>query len=152
MKYYIAYGSNLSVTQMAHRCPDAVPVGTAAIEGWQLVFRHYATIERSQYASVPVVVWRITDRDERRLDRYEGFPRYYVKQMFPVRVTALRTQETFDVEAMVYIMTPGRSPVIPPSMAYYDVIEDGYRHFDLDLCALRSALDDAIYRVFGSDE
>ncbi len=23
MKYYIAYGSNLSVEQMAHRCPDA---------------------------------------------------------------------------------------------------------------------------------
>lgn len=30
-KYYLAYGSNLSVAQMAQRCPDAVYVGTAVL-------------------------------------------------------------------------------------------------------------------------
>ena len=44
-KKYIAYGSNLSVRQMAHRCPDARIIGMAAIQDWKLVFRTHATIE-----------------------------------------------------------------------------------------------------------
>ena len=39
MKYYLAYGSNLSVRQMLHRCPDAVYVGTAEIPDYQLLFK-----------------------------------------------------------------------------------------------------------------
>lgn len=39
MKYYIAYGSNLSVKQMAHRCPDARIAGQAVLEGWELLFK-----------------------------------------------------------------------------------------------------------------
>ena len=34
-KKYIAYGSNLSVRQMAHRCPDARIIGMAAIQDWK---------------------------------------------------------------------------------------------------------------------
>ena len=30
-KYYIAYGSNLSVEQMVCRCPDVKVIGTAVI-------------------------------------------------------------------------------------------------------------------------
>ena len=37
-KYYIAYGSNLSVEQMAQRCPDARIVGQAVLEDWELAF------------------------------------------------------------------------------------------------------------------
>lgn len=32
-KYYIAYGSNLSVEQMAYRCPDAKIAGQAVLAG-----------------------------------------------------------------------------------------------------------------------
>ena len=43
-KYYIAYGSNLSVEQMADRCPDAKIAGQAVLAGWELLFRGCATI------------------------------------------------------------------------------------------------------------
>ena len=43
-KYYIAYGSNLSVEQMAYRCPDAKIAGQAVLAGWELLFRGCATI------------------------------------------------------------------------------------------------------------
>ena len=33
-RYYIAYGSNLSVIQMAIRCPDAKVAGTAVLKDW----------------------------------------------------------------------------------------------------------------------
>ena len=35
--YYLAYGSNLNVEQMKKRCPDAVVVGTAVLDGYRLM-------------------------------------------------------------------------------------------------------------------
>ena len=37
-KLYIAYGSNLSVEQMAVRCPDAEIMGKAVLKDWTLRF------------------------------------------------------------------------------------------------------------------
>ena len=48
-KYYIAYGSNLSVEQMADRCPDAKIAGQAVLAGWELLFRGCATIAPNRY-------------------------------------------------------------------------------------------------------
>lgn len=31
-KYYLAYGSNLNLEHMAHRCPNAKVVGTTILE------------------------------------------------------------------------------------------------------------------------
>ena len=52
-KYYLAYGSNLNVQQMKYRCPDAKPVGTAWIHGYQSLFKgsktgSYLTIEKTE--------------------------------------------------------------------------------------------------------
>ena len=49
-KLYIAYGSNMDEEQMAFRCPTAILVGTAIVEGYELMFKgsrtgSYATIE-----------------------------------------------------------------------------------------------------------
>ena len=38
-KYYLAYGSNLNIRQMALRCPTAKPVGTAVIKDYELLFK-----------------------------------------------------------------------------------------------------------------
>ena len=38
-KYYIAYGSNLSVEQMAVWCPDARVAGNTRLYGWQLLIK-----------------------------------------------------------------------------------------------------------------
>ena len=79
-KYYIAYGSNLSVEQMKIRTPDAVIVGTSILKDWRLLFRQFATIKKCKGYSVPVLVWKISGQDEKSLDRYEGYPRFYVKR------------------------------------------------------------------------
>lgn len=140
MKYYVAYGSNLSVDQMALRCPDATIVGKASLDGWRLVFRYHATIEPCEGSTVPVLVWAISERDEARLDRYEGYPRYYVKEYLSVPVQAPAGR--LNVRAMVYLMAPGQ-PVLPPSGGYYAIIEKGYSRFGFDLRILREALDNS---------
>lgn len=50
-RYYIAYGSNLDIRQMRWRCPTAKIVGTAAIHGYELLYKGsqtgaYLTIEK----------------------------------------------------------------------------------------------------------
>ena len=62
-KYYLAYGSNLSLLQMSFRCPNAIPVGTATLKDYELLFKgsltgNYLTVEKQEGSSVPLVVWR----------------------------------------------------------------------------------------------
>ena len=58
-RLYIAYGSNLNLEQMAHRCPTAKVVGTAVMRNWRLFFCGAATVERYRSGIVPVLVWEL---------------------------------------------------------------------------------------------
>lgn len=78
-RYYAAYGSNLNLEQMKWRCPDAKVIGTAVIEGYELLFKgsktgSYLTIEPDVKNQVPVGIFEVSKADENSLDRYEGFP------------------------------------------------------------------------------
>lgn len=42
-RYYLAYGSNLDMERMGHRCPYAVPVGVTEIYGYRLLFKKSKT-------------------------------------------------------------------------------------------------------------
>lgn len=144
-KFYIAYGSNMSVEQMSRRCPDAELVGTAELPGWRLLFKGCATIEERDGYSVPVLVWRISDKDEASLDRYEGYPNFYYKKDVPVRLDSLDGY-TAGVNAMVYIMDE-KHTCHAPSDHYFKVIEDAYRVFGMDLRVLEKALEESISGV-----
>lgn len=142
-KYYLAYGSNLNREQMAYRCPDAQPVGTAKLEGWRLIFRgsgtgNYLTIEPAPSYSVPVAVWAVTKTDEAALDRYEGYPVFYHKETLAIIYTGLETAQERQVEAFVYLMNDGH-PAGLPTTRYMDTCEAGYRDFGFDLEVLLEA-------------
>ena len=141
-KKYIAYGSNLSVGQMAHRCPDAKVIGMAAIQDWKLVFRGCATIEPAEGRIVPVLIWEISDRDERNLDRYEGYPSYYFKRDMTVTMTDLDGRNPQEVTAMVYLMTDGH-PLQSPWRGYLDTLAEGYRRFGFNPYQLELAVKEA---------
>lgn len=105
MKLYIAYGSNLNLSQMAYRCPSAKIYGTGILNNWELLYKghknnSHATIGRKKGKKVPVLVWEITPSDEHQLDIYEGFPTYYYKQNIMVTIGGQKKK------AMVYIMNP----------------------------------------------
>ena len=142
-KYYIAYGSNLAVDQMALRCPDAKVVGSGILYGWQLLFKGCATIERNPEKNTPVLIWEISSRDEKRLDAYEGYPRYYYKHELEVETFPLDGGAPVNLTAMVYIMTEGFD-CGEPSQFYYKILEDGYKAFHFPMHVLRQALRDSI--------
>lgn len=134
-RYYIAYGSNLSEEQMARRCPTATIVGTAILENWRLLFNGPASIERKQGYQVPVLIWDIQPEDERSLDRYEGYPSYYRKEMLKVKV------KDQIIDAMVYIMNTNKES--QPGQFYYDVLDKGYERFGFNKKILEKALQES---------
>lgn len=147
MKYkrlYIAYGSNINLEQMAFRCPNSKVVGTRMIPGYELEFRGVATIVPKEGAEVPVLLWEIDQRDELSLDRYEGFPRMYRKELFEVEVDGKIR------EGMAYLMNYGE--VAPPSPMYYNGIKKGYEANGMDTSYLRAALERAVQYVQGEDQ
>ena len=135
---YIAYGSNLNLPQMANRCPTAEVVGASQLKDYELLFRGsrrsaVATVEPKEGSTVPVLLWKIQERDEAFLDRYEGYPRLYDKQMMDVEL------EGKNVSAMVYVMNDERSLGMP-SEVYYRIIEEGYHSVGFDTAVLEHAL------------
>ena len=145
-KYYLAYGSNLNIRQMALRCPTAKPVGTAVIEDYELLFKgsktgSYLTIEPKAGAEVPVAVWSVELADEERLDVYEGFPAFYYKTEFDLPVNYFSGKKVVR-KAFVYIMHEER-PLGLPSGSYVRTCLEGYSNFGFDESILFKALNNS---------
>lgn len=145
-KLYIAYGSNLNLLQMKHRCPTAKVIGSSEIKDYELVFRGsrysaVATIEPCKGSIVPVLLWDIGSDDEKSLDRYEGYPNFYDKEDMNIII------DNQNVTAMVYLMTPGHK-LGKPSAYYLKAIEDGY----VDAGFNTNILHDAVEKTVGQME
>ena len=141
-KYYIAYGSNLNIGQMARRCPTAKLIGTAIVKNYELLFKgsktgSYLTIEPKKGEKVPVAVWEVTEADEECLDIYEGFPNFYYKTDMKLSVK-LSTGSTKRLTAFVYIMHEERKLGVP-SNQYMMTCTEGYQYFGFDTEFLETA-------------
>ena len=154
MKYYIAYGSNLNVSQMSVRCPTAIPIGTTILEDWRLVFHTHLNIEVAPGHNAPAVVWEIEDGDEQALDCYEGYPDYYIKRVVSVWVHMFGGGLK-RINAMVYIMRYRHWTQMPPTAAYYRIVREGYDDFGFEASPLEEALNNAArrgHRKFDEDK
>ena len=132
-KYYLAYGSNLHLTQMAQRCRDAKGIAPIHLPNFRLVFRGVADIEPHKGSVVHGAVYEISEADERALDRYEGYPTMYRKEYISAK---LRGE---PVVIMYYTMNNDR--ISPPSNGYYNTIDTGFENWKLDKQHLIAALD-----------
>ena len=123
---YIAYGSNMSQEQMAFRCPNARLVGTGWLLNYRLEFYYHATVEKTRLKRprVPVAVWEIDAEDEKRLDRYEGFPTYYIKRQATVHM-----DDGSKIKGMLYQMNMFHGNL--PAQSYYTGIRDAYEALGL---------------------
>lgn len=144
-RYYLAYGSNLNIGQMKFRCPTARVVGTAEIDGYELLFKgsksgSYLTIEPREGATVPVAVWEVQEQDELNLDRYEGYPTFYYKKEMQIVMKGIRTGKERVRDAFVYIMHEDR-PYGIPSWHYVETCTAGYYSFGFDENLLYEAIE-----------
>lgn len=136
IKYYIAYGSNLNIAQMRHRCPGALVVGTGYINDYQLLFKgsktgSYLTIEKAEGSKVPVAIWKVNEEHEKALDRYEGYPDFYYKKEIEIDFISIKRKLPHHSKAFVYIMHEDRKLGIPSSY-YMQTCLEGYDRFGFD--------------------
>ena len=141
-QFYLAYGANLNRAEMAFRCPAAVPVEAVELEGWQLEFCGHATVQQNEHGRLQAGVWAISDECEANLDRFEGWPVYYRKQVITVR----------DEPTMMYIM----NNAVPqtPTAGYLKCLAQGYTDWGLDLDLLWQAYERAEqqeYAIYDDD-
>lgn len=145
-RFYIAYGSNLNLGQMARRCPTAEAVKSIYLHNYRLMFRGkgtaVATIEKRKGGKVPILIWQLQPSDEHNLDIYEGFPHLYRKETLKVTVNGRR------VRAMVYIMNERLHPYDTPSRSYFDTIRQGYKDSGFDTNILRQAVLDSAWEAY----
>lgn len=131
---YFAYGSNLNIENMAHRCPAAKKVGRLFVEDAALVFRGVADVTIRENSVVPGGLWEITRACERSLDQYEGVAsNFYLKRYLTIKRKGKKEQVLFYQMRM-------STGVQPPSEFYLEVIAQGYRDFNLPLEVLDAAL------------
>ncbi len=129
---YAAYGSNLSLVQMADRCKSPEPVVRATLPNHRLIFARFASIEAAKGSDVPVGVYRLDADDVERLDRREGLGRSYDR--FLVTVLA---EDGRAIRCFTYVKRDSR--LQPPSEKYYQRILEGYRDWNFETRRLRHA-------------
>ncbi len=91
---YFGYGANLSSSMMALRCPQSVAVGLGFLPGWTWLINElgYANVapgaRTGEDAALGVygVLYRLTEPDEARLDRFEDVPHSYEKMLLDVQI------------------------------------------------------------------
>ena len=133
MTWYLAYGMNTNIDQMASRCPGSVSIGRVDIPDHRLVFRGVADIERSPGDVLQTVMWDITDYCELALDMLEGFPTFYGKKYIDIKIG----NQTH--KAMIYQMIGNRLDYNSPSNYYQYLLEEGYQDHGLDVNQIYNA-------------
>lgn len=143
---YFAYGSNINLEQMEHRCPDAQLIGPVTLENYELQFRGhgFATVAPKESGVVHGLMWKLPPTSEQTLDRYEGYPRHYTKEQVSVRTT-----DGAAVSVMAYIMAEPmcRQPALP-SPYYYRAIQQGFEANGLPVESLEEAWNRTIDEVW----
>jgi gamma-glutamylcyclotransferase len=130
---YFAYSHDLNKNRMKERAPESRPMVTATLPNFRLIFVGWsrqwkgglATIRSTHGAKVAGGVYEITEKDLRRLDSLEGYPR----ESNRLKVTVF-SEEGDAIKAITYSKT-GNTEETKPSKEYLAVIQQSYRDWGI---------------------
>ena len=126
---YFAYGANLNLNGMAHRCPGFKPVAPAVLPNYRFAFKGVADIEPAYGENVYGALYVLRPQHMKALDHFEGFPNLYIKKQALVRILDGLEPKCFT-KATVYIMRNG-DYYAEPSPSYLNTILTGCRQWKL---------------------
>jgi len=111
--------------QMAERCPHSPQAGVGWLEDWRLTFGGedlgwegaLATVVEDKFSRVFVVLYEVSETDERSLDRWDGATLGFYNKV-KVRVATLDG----DVLAWLYVLNDNEGGL--PSARYLGIVAD----------------------------
>lgn len=114
---------------MLERCPDSQPRFRATLPNYRIVFSGWSrqwrggtiTIRSFRGGKVSGAIYEVSERDLRRLDNYEGYPRSSNRLN-----TTVFDEDSEPIQAITYIKT-GQLEEATPSAEYLSIIQQGYR-------------------------
>jgi gamma-glutamylcyclotransferase (GGCT)/AIG2-like uncharacterized protein YtfP len=142
---YFAYGMNTNHDQMKMRCPNAIFIGHGILQGAKLVFRSVADYEYSRGHSLHGSIWLISKDCEKALDRLEGYPSLYDKEIVEAFIKYSSVSPYKDMKGafkmMIYKMNSER--ISSPPLHYWSCLAIGYKQSRLPFKQLSKALEHA---------
>lgn len=139
---YFGYGSNLWLHQMATRCPTSTYLGVARLPHytWLINDRGYANVVEANSSSshysdeVYGLVYSLLPEDEKRLDRNEGVPIAYTKELIPCEFWPGASDEKvntslppFETRSMLVYIDRNRTTPDKPRDEYVYRMNQGIR-------------------------
>ena len=116
---YFAYGTNLNKKIFLKKYKNAKYLSKHILKGFELVFRskyRVPDIQRKKDSSVKGIIYEIDKATEKKLDRYEDYPKLYIKKFFNKK----------NKNVMYYFMKR-KTPILKPAKYYLKVMKSGYR-------------------------
>ena len=117
--YYFAYGTNLNKRIFLKKFKDAKIIKRYTLKNFEVVFRTKYVIpdlQKKLNSKARGLIYKINKDIEKKLDRYEDYPRLYLKKYFKYG----------KKKVMFYYMRKKSSPIKPRGY-YFKIMKDGYR-------------------------
>ena len=132
-KYYIAYGIDICQEQMKRKCPDAELIGKAMLKDYALEFHGAVSVIPQKDTQVPVLIWKISEADEIRLDICKGiYEGIYQKETCGTEV------DDRIIFGIIYMNHS--SQVSLPKISYIQKIIHGYEQNGMDVNYIQEAV------------
>ena len=126
---YFAYGANLNLDGMSHRCPGHRPIAPAILPNYRFAFKGVADVEPMPDEKVYGALYLLRPKHIISLDRFEGYPRLYIKKQVLVRILDGLEPDNWTL-ATVYVMRE-RDNYGEPSSSYLHTILTGCKQWEL---------------------
>lgn len=118
--YMFAYGANTNKESMSERCPGAVCIGPAWVNGYSFRWRQHADIELADDDDYALgLLWELNNEHLENLDHFEGYPHYYFRQRVIIKTSSK------DYVGWAYMMTEQNHESLP-SNGYKKTVFEGY--------------------------
>ena len=116
---YFAYGTNLNKKIFLRKYKNARYLCKHILKGFELVFRskyRVPDIQKKEGSNVRGIIYEIDKKTEKKLDRYEDYPKLYIKKFFYK-----------NSKSVMYYFMKIKTPVFKPAKYYLKIMKSGYR-------------------------
>ena len=133
---YFAYGSNLDLPQMEKRCPTSELISKGSLSDYRLTFNTYSTgwgggvadVIQDKGSNVWGLVFKLSDMDLERLDRYEGYHKNQAS-LYKRWQTIINTPKGHISDVWVYTVVE-KQKFVQPTLEYLQIIKDAAARWD----------------------